>query len=480
MSQGGAAVELARSYISGRWTSGQQRIATRNPYTGEEVAHVCIPSGEAIDDAIRSAACAASEMARLPTSVRSELLERAATELARRRDELARFMVLQSGRPIKECQGEVGRAVTTLKLSAESAKWVGGETLALDAVPGGAGKFGFTVRVPVGVVAAICPFNSPLNLACHKIGPALAAGNVVVFKPPVEGALVSQALLQALLDSGLPENAIQLVNGGAAVGSQVVSHPLVRLVNFTGSGATAVRILADAGLKRTLFELGGTGATIVHDDANLGAAVKGVVPGAFGLAGQSCGSVQRLLVHESIADPLLSMLVEATTALVVGDPFAPETDVGPLISEDAAKRVELWVQEAIGRGARVLCGGKRMGALVEPTILVDVHPDDRVVCEEVFGPTLAVITYRDLTEAIAAVNDSPWGLQAGIYTRSMEVAMRAVREIEVGGLNVNGPSRGRTELQPYGGVKQSGWGREGPRYAFEEMTDLKMVAIAPE
>lgn len=468
---------FANSYVDGAWIAGPESLSAKSPYSGDDVALVTVADAGLVDAAVRSAAAAAPVMAGLPAHVRASILGRVAQNLADRRSDLADAMVAQGGRPIKDCWAEVDRSIFTMELCAEEAKRIGGEFIALDAAPAGTGKLGFTMRVPVGVVAAIYPFNTPLNLACHKVGPALAAGNTVVLKSPVEGALVSCLLVQAFLDAGLPDTAIQLLQGGGDTGSQLVSHPLVSLINFTGSGPTALRIIADAGLKRTLFELGGNGATIVHKDANVEKAVAGVVPGAFGLAGQSCVSVQRLYVHQSIFDEVLSRLVEKTQQLRLGDPTDPETDIGSLTSEDAARRVELWIQEAVESGAHILCGGHRVGATVEPTILTNVRSDDNLVCQEVFGPTLAVLPYDDIDDAFAAVNDSPWGLQAGIYTRSLDIAMRAARGIRVGGINVNGPSRGRTDIQPYGGVKQSGWGREGPRYAIEGMTDIRMVSI---
>jgi acyl-CoA reductase-like NAD-dependent aldehyde dehydrogenase len=472
-------VQKAPSYVAGSWIESPETVVVVNPYSGQDLATVSIADETLVDEAVRSAAAAGPAMAAMPGHARAAMLTRATDALARRADALAETMAIQSGRALKDCRAEVERSVVTMGLCAEEAKRIGGEVVPIDAVPSGAGKLGFTLRVPVGVVAAIYPFNTPLNLACHKVGPALAAGNTVVLKAPLEGALVSVLFVEALLEAGVPPTAIQLIHGGGGGGAALVRHPLVDLINFTGGGPTASRIVATAGLKRTLFELGGNGATIVHADANVDKAVAGLVPGAFGLAGQSCVSVQRLYVHRSLYDDLVAMLVERVKALTIGDPMDPATDIGSLINEGAAIRIESWIQEAVSKGARTLTGGRRTGAVLEPTVLVDVKPDDRVVCEEVFGPTLAVLPYDDLGEALAAVNDSPWGLQAGIYTRSLDVAMRAAREIRVGGLNVNGPSRGRTDVQPYGGVKQSGWGREGPRFAIEEMTDIRMITFAP-
>jgi acyl-CoA reductase-like NAD-dependent aldehyde dehydrogenase len=472
-------LETISAYVDGHWVAGSGTTIVSDPYRGEQLASVATADAQLVDDAVRSAAAARSLMADMPAHARSALLSRVTDAVEARADEMARAMVIQSGRALKDCRTEVERSVATLGLSAEEAKRIGGEVVPVDAVPSGAGKLGFWMRVPVGVVAAIYPFNTPLNLACHKLGPALAAGNTVVLKAPIEGALVSRLLVEALLEAGTPPTAIQLIHGGGGGGSALVEHPLVDLINFTGGGETALRILRAAGLKRTLFELGGNGATIVHSDANLDKAAAGIVPGAFGLSGQSCVSVQRVYVQSGVYEEFLDLIVERTSKLRIGDPMDPETDIGTMISEDAARRVEGWIAEAAASGARVLAGGHRSDATVEPTILVDVKPTDRVVCQEVFGPTLAVLPYDDLADAFEAANDTPWGLQAGIYTRSLDVAMRAARKMQVGGLNVNGPSRGRTDVQPYGGVKQSGWGREGPRYAIQEMTDLRMVTIAP-
>jgi acyl-CoA reductase-like NAD-dependent aldehyde dehydrogenase len=475
----GTRVETIPAYIDGEWVMGDATTSVSNPYRGEPLAEVAALDAALVDRAVRSAAAARPLMAEMPAYARAALLERITAAVADRADALARAMVVQGGRALKDCRTEVERSIDTLGLSAEEAKRIEGEVVPVDAVASGAGKLGFWIRVPVGVVAAIYPFNAPLNLACHKLGPALAAGNTVVLKAPIEGALVSKLLVEAVLAAGTPPTAVQLVHGGGGGGAALVEHPLVDLINFTGGGDTALRIVRAAGLRRTLFELGGNGATIVHSDANIEKAAAGIVPGAFGMSGQSCVSVQRVYAHRDVFDEFLGMVVERTQALVIGDPLDPQTDIGSMVSEEAARRVESWIEEAVARGARVLTGGRRSGATVEPAILVDVKDDDKVVCQEVFGPTMSVIPYDTIEEAFAAANDTPWGLQAGIYTRSLDVAVKAARSMQVGGLNVNGPSRGRTDVQPYGGVKQSGWGREGPRYAIREMTDMRMVTFAP-
>lgn len=466
-----------KCFISGDWVKTKDSLPLTDPYKGIRIGEVSVANSDDVDNAVQSAKEASEIMAELPAFRRAEILKRVPGILLQRADELAEAMARQTGKALKECRGEVQRSAATMELCSEEAKRIMGEVIPLDAVSSGVGKFGFTMRFPVGLIAAITPFNAPVNLACHKIGPALAAGNSVVFKPPLEGSIVSQILVNIFLEAGVPPTALQMVHGGSETGTALISHPKVDLINFTGSAATAHRIITNAGLKRTLFELGGSGATIIHNDANLKKAVEGIVRGAFGLTGQSCTSVQRVYVHDTIMDNFTNALVEKTKQLKVGDPLNEDTDIGTLISENAAIRVESWVQEAIDQGAELLIGGKRKGAAFEPTILINVVPSARIVCEEVFGPTVSILPYNDIVEAINNVNDSPSGLQAGIYTASLDIAMLAARQIHVGGLNINGPSRGRTDLQPFGGVKQSGWGREGPRYAIVEMTTVKMITF---
>jgi acyl-CoA reductase-like NAD-dependent aldehyde dehydrogenase len=349
----------------------------------------------------------------------------------------------------------------------------------MDALAEGTGRLGFTVRVPLGVVAGITPFNVPISAACHKLGPALAAGNTFVLKPHVQGAGAVTILAQLAEEAGLPTGVFNLVQGGPEVGRALVTHPAVRLITFTGSGRAAEQIVREAGLKQTLFELGGIGPTIVHRDAALDLAVRQTTVAALALSGQSCVSTQRIFVHEEVATEFSRSLVKAFEGIKPGDPFDEASGIGPLVSEDAATRVADWITEAVAAGAEMLCGGLRREAYLDPTVLADPPTGSRVVCEEIFGPVVSITAYGKLEEAVGMANDTPWGLKAGVFTSSLAVALMAVHELQFGAVNVNAPSRFRLPHEPYGGVKQSGWGREGPKYATLAMTAERMVSVAP-
>jgi len=389
------------------------------------------------------------------------------------------LMVAAGGKVWKEALGEVDVSVEILRLSGEEARRIGGEVVPMDSNPAGEGRLAVTMRFPLGVVAALTPLNAPLSVTCNKVGPALAAGNCVVHKPDLRGSAVGARLATIFLAAGLPPGALNVIYGDADVGEALVTHPGVDMVNFTGSNRVGARIVAIAGLKRVVLELGGTGATVVHEDANLPAAAKMCIPASFGLAGQSCVSTQRLYVHRAVVEAFLEHFLPLVDALRAGDPRDPQTDLGPMVSEEAARRVEGWVREAVDGGARLLRGGERRGALLAPTVLSDVTPAMRVVCEEVFGPVVSILPYDDVDAALAAVNDTPFGLQAGLFTGSLDVALRALRTIRTGTVVVNGPSRWRVYHMPYGGVKASGWGREGPRYSIEDMTEERLLVLGP-
>lgn len=469
-----------RYLVGGTWRTGEPR-PVHFPYTGEAVAHVHYASPDEVRKAVANAHEAFLAYQNTPAHVRYEVIMKAAEKLEARGEEVARLMTFHAGKHIKEARGEVGRSLVTLRVSAEEAKRLTGEVLALDAVPSGEGVFGFTMRLPLGVIAGISPFNAPLNLACHKVGPALAAGNAIVLKPHPAAAgvsnLLAEAFAEALVEAGLPPGVFNVVHGDAEAGEALVTHPKVRLVSFTGSGRVAETILKQAGLKPTVLELGGNAPTLIHRDANLENAAQQCVKASFGLTGQSCVSTQRLYVHEEVFEDFSERFVALAKALKAGDPREKGTDIGPLVNEATAERVERWIQEAVDAGATLRCGGKREGSVVEPTVLSGVTSAMRVVCEEVFGPIVSLIPYRDIEEAIGAANNSPWGLKAGIFTESLDVMLLAARRLEVGTLNVNAPSRSRTDIEPSGGIKESGWGKEGPRYAVESMTQLKMVSV---
>lgn len=468
-----------RTLVGGEWKSSPETSSIRYPFDGRVVGTLHHTSVAEVDAAVRSAHATFEQWRDVPAHQRSKALASLAQLMEQRADEFAHVMTLQSGKTIGESRTEVTRSISTISISAEEAKRIGGEVIPMDAVAPGVGKLGFTVRVPMGVVAGISPFNAPLNTICHKLGPALAGGNTLVVKPHPQGAGLATLLAQACLDAGIPAGAFNVVHGGPEVGRALTTHPLVAVVNFTGSGAVADRIIRDIGLKRTLLELGGNAPTIVCADANLAKAVPQCVEAAFGLTGQSCISTQRIYVQRAIYDDFVAKLVAAARAKKTGDPMDPATGIGPMISEDAARRIEEWIEEAVQQGARVLCGGRRTGTSVEATVIAEVKPAMKVVCEEIFGPVVTVVPFDTLDEALQAANATPWGLKSGIFTANLNAALAAARRLEYGTVNINAASRARVDHEPSGGVKASGWGKEGPRYAIEEMTYLKMVTIAP-
>lgn len=408
---------------------------------------------------------------------RYTILSRAADLVEEREEEFLRALIAEGGKPHKASLGEVRRSVETLRWSAEEAKRINGETLPLDAAPSGAGRLALTIREPVGVVAAITPTNSPLNLVAHKIGPAIAAGNAVVLKPPQATPVCSLLLHRVLADAGLPPGFFSVVVG-PGLGDVLLNEPGIDFYNFTGSVAVGEHLRRTIGLRDALLELGGNSPVIVHRDADVGRAARACATKGFIAAGQACTSVQRIYVHGEVADAFMDELVDRVDGLVVGDPHDPATDVGPMISAREAERVEAWVEEAVDAGATRLTGSRRHGALLWPTVLTGVDPSARVSCEEVFGPVVVVEPYTVLDEAIQRANATPYGLHAAVFTGSLDVAFTAIRALEAGAVLVNEATQWRTEFVPFGGVKNSGSGREGPRYAVEAMTRLKLVMLA--
>ena len=465
------------SLVGGTPGSGPFPHVVHYAYDGSVVAMV----EETPDVLVRAAVSAAVEAQRqwrvVPAFRRSAILESIRRSVEIRTEAFVSLLVLHTCKTLKDARAEMERSLSTLQVSADEAKRINGEVLPMDALAAGVGRLGVTVRVPVGVVAGITPFNAPLNLAIHKLGPALAAGNAFVIKPHPNGAALTNLLAEACAEAGLPAGLFGVIHGGANPGKVLVSDSRVALVSFTGSGAVGEEITRQAGLKRTVMELGGNAPTIVHADANLAAAVQLCAEAAFGLSGQSCVSTQRIYAHRSILEAFTAALADHARRRRLGDPMDPTTDLAPLISEAAAMRVERWIDEAVAQGAGLVCGGGRVGAAIEATVVSGVRADMRLVCEEVFGPVVTVSAYDDIGDAIAAANDSPWGFKAGIFTESLAIAMRAARELEFGTVNINGASRSRVDHEPSGGTKLSGWGREGPRYAIEDMTHLKMISL---
>jgi acyl-CoA reductase-like NAD-dependent aldehyde dehydrogenase len=460
--------------IGGAWRSASDSYEVRDPYRGTVVARAPRSSMDDLDDALDAAVNAKAKAAATPAYERAALLRRAATLLVERADRIAEIMTRETGKAIKDAKAEILRSQDTLTLSAEEAVRIEGEHIPLDATAMGAGKICFMLRFPVGVVAGITPFNAPVNLACHKIAPAIAAGNTLVLKAPPQSPGVIHELAQLFNDAGTPAGVLNVLYG-ETVGPALVRDPRVDFVTFTGSSRVGAEIKAASGLRRVTLELGGTGTTIVHEDAEIAEAAPICGRNAMRLAGQSCISVQTVYVHRSVYDRFVELVVAEVKKLKLGDPMDPATDVGTLIDERAAQRVEAWINDAASGGATILTGGKRNGAQLEPTVLAGVDPNMKVVCEEVFGPVVGILPYDDIGEVFRAVSDSRFGLQTGIFTKSMEIAIRAVRSIRTGGVIINGTSTWRTDQLAYGGVKDSGIGREGPRYSIRDMTEERMV-----
>ncbi|PWB80869.1 MAG: aldehyde dehydrogenase, partial [Candidatus Methylomirabilota bacterium] len=409
---------------------------------------------------------------------RYRILKKAAELIETRSEEFARTITLEEGKSLAESRFEVSRAVQTLTLSGEEAKRLHGETIPFDGAPGGSGKFGFTLRVPCGIVVAISPFNFPLNLVCHKVGPALAAGNAVIVKPATDTPLSALKLTEILLEAGLPAEGIACLTGrGGEIGDVLCSDRRVRKITFTGSREIGERICRMAGIKKVTMELGSNAPVVIMPDADLEKVADAVTATGYTNAGQVCISTQRVLAANQVYGDFLDALKPKVEALVTGNPMDATTKVGPMIRERDAIRVEGWVREATATGARVVTGGQRQGAIHAPTVVADVRPDMRIFCDELFGPAVAVTRFETIDEAIALANDTIYGLAAGIFTENLEWAMRFAREVEAGSLMINWGPQWRADLMPYGGLKESGFGKEGPRYAIGEMTELKLVCF---
>jgi glyceraldehyde-3-phosphate dehydrogenase (NADP+) len=465
-------------FFAGKWVDRPQKIEVRHPYDGHVVDTVPEATAADVETALAGAVAGAALMRNLPGYDRYLILRRAAERMAQQQNELGRLISLEEGKTLAEGRFEAGRAVETMMLSAEEAKRLAGEVLPLDGAPGGAGKLGLTLRVPCGVVVAITPFNFPLNLVCHKVGPALAAGNAVIVKPASNTPLSALRLVETLLEAGLPELAIACLAGpGGELGQALCADERVRKITFTGSVEVGKQICAVAGLKRVTMELGSNSPLIILPDADLKKVADAVLATGYGNAGQVCISTQRVIALDAVYGDLLAILKEKISQLTCGDPLAEGTRMGPMIRQRDAQRVNEWVSEAVAQGARLVHGGSVKGTLHEPTLLADVQPTMRVVRDELFGPAVGVMPATSIDEAIAQANDSRYGLSAGIFTQSIDHALAFARRVEAGNLHINWGPAWRADLMPYGGLKESGFGKEGPRYAIEEMTEKKTVVI---
>jgi len=474
-----AAAERYDLWIGGKSVKPRQYAMVHCPYDGRDVGEVPNASLAELDSAIDAAVKAKPAMAALTAYQRYEILTKAAEGMRQGAEEFARAVALETGKPIQEARGEVARAIQTLIFSAEEAKRVAGEVVPLDAHPGGAGRFGFTIRVPRGGVAAITPFNFPVNLGCHKIGPAIATGNSVVLKPATATPRSSYMMAELFAEAGLPDGGLNVITGsGSLLGDPLVSDPRVNMVTFTGSAEVGRRILSKAGIKMVTLELGSNSAAIVCDDADVDEAIDRCVMGGYAHSGQVCISLQRIYASERAHDRFIEAFTRKVASLKIGHPLDESSQITSLIQESDAQRVHEWIEEAQNGGARVLTGGQRQGrATLVPAILAGAPRDSKVVREEVFGPLTVTDRVATLDEAIAKVNDSKLGLQAGIFTNDINRALYAAQRIEAGGVIINDVPTFRVDQMPYGGMKDSGIGKEGPKYACEEMTVMKMIVI---
>jgi acyl-CoA reductase-like NAD-dependent aldehyde dehydrogenase len=465
-------------YLAGRWERSARRLDVVNPYDRSIVGTTWLAGDDEFEEATRGACAAAAVMRQLAAFERAAILRRASEAIRARRDEIGRTIAGEAGKAVRDAVAEADRAAGTFEAASDEAKRIDGIVIPMDLAPHGQGRVAFTRRFPVGPIAAISPFNFPFNLSAHKLAPAIAAGNPVVLKPATKTPLSALVLAAILEEAGLPKGALSVLPMARETGERLVTDDRYKLLTFTGSSAVGWGMKARAGRKKVVLELGGNAGVIVDETADVDFAVKRIAVGGFALAGQSCISVQRVFVHSAIFDDFASKLVSALKALKVGDPLDPATDVGPMIEEAEAERVDSWVKEAVGAGARVLTGGRRLGgALYEPTVLADVPETAKVCVEEVFAPLVGLYRFHDFNDAMARVNASPYGLQAGVFTGDLLRALVAHEVLEVGGVIVNDVSAWRIDHMPYGGVKDSGLGREGPRYAIEEMTEARLVVI---
>jgi glyceraldehyde-3-phosphate dehydrogenase (NADP+) len=464
--------------LNGEWVDLDKKIDVCDPFDNSVID--TIPAGDVndVELALKGAVAGFEITKRMTVYDRAQILYKAAQLIKDRLEEFATTIAREGSKTITEARKEASRCVNTMICSAEESKRILGETIPWDSFPGGEKRKGFYYRFPIGVVLAITPFNDPLNLVAHKLGPAIAAGNSVILKPATVTPLSAIKLVEVLLEAGLPPMAIQLITGqGSEIGDPLVSDDRVRMVSFTGGVEAGKRIASKAGIKKIGMELGSDSPVIVWRDADLDLAIESCVSGAFWAAGQNCIGVQRLLVHRDIYDEFKAGFVKLTKTYKIGDKMNPATNMGPMITEAEAIRLEKWVKEAAADGATVLTGGGRKGALLEPTVLENVPANAKVHCEEVFGPTVNLYKVDDLDKAIAQANALPYGLLAGIFTRDVETAFKAAYELDCGGVMINDSTDYRLDSMPFGGVKYSGLGREGLKFSLQEMTEPKVVCF---
>ncbi|HYL68958.1 MAG TPA: aldehyde dehydrogenase family protein [Candidatus Limnocylindria bacterium] len=464
-------------FLDGKWVTEGEQFEIHSPFDRSVVGKGYRATAAHVEAAVRAAQRAFETTKKMPSYERQRIL-RAISEGIRVRDqEFAQLIALEAGKPIKTARAEVDRAVFTFAVAAEEATRISGEWLPLDWQPSTAGRMAIVRRFPLGPIFAITPFNFPLNLVAHKLAPAIASGCTIVLKPAPQTPLTSLLFAQVVEAAGWPAGGLNVLPLAIPEAERLVGDDRLKLLTFTGSGAVGWALKQKAGKKKVLLELGGNAGVIVHSDWDVEDAARRCIAGGFSYAGQSCISVQRIYVQRSVYEKFLSALVTGVKRLKTGDPLDESTDVGPMISEDAARRATAWIEEAVAAGAKIETGGKRNGSIVEPTVLTNTRHEMKVSCEEVFAPIVNVETYDDFADAIRRVNDSPYGLQAGLFTRDAKLLFSAFEQLEVGGVIAGDVSAFRIDHMPYGGVKDSGLGREGLRYAIEEMTEPRLLAL---
>lgn len=465
-------------FINGEWIEADSYIALTSPYSEEIIAEIPSSTENEVNTAIEAAYNARVVMGKMPAHRRSAILEKLASLLEERSDEAARIIALEAAKPISTAKEEVARTIQTYKFAAEEAKRIQGETLSLDAAPGGENRLAYTVREPLGVIGAITPFNFPMNLVAHKVGPAIAAGNTVVLKPASQTPLSSYFIAELLEEAGLPAGVLNVVTGsGRVVGDKLVTDDRVKVITFTGSPAVGIGIRNKAGLKRVTLELGSNAALIIDDGVDVNKVIARSIKGAFSNQGQVCISLQRIYIHENLYESFVEKFVAEARKLKTGDPLDPQTDVSALISKGDVERTLEWIEEAKQYGAEVATGGVAEGNVLLPTVILNADKALKVSCQEVFAPIVLINRVKSVEEAIALVNDSRYGLQSGIYTNDVNTALDAADKLHVGGVMINDIPTFRVDNMPYGGVKESGVGREGIKYAVEEMTEMKLVVF---
>ncbi|MCC6374894.1 MAG: aldehyde dehydrogenase family protein [Moraxellaceae bacterium] len=464
-------------YLANQAIYANESLIVTDKYSGEIATRVAVADAAVIDQALNAAVLAQKAMAQMPAYERQQVLEHCVLRFRERAEELAAALCVEAGKPIKDARGEVTRLIDTFKIAAEEATRINGETIALDITARAKGYRGMTKRVPVGVCSFISPFNFPLNLAAHKIAPAIAAGCPFILKPASLTPIGALLIGEVLAETSLPQGAFSILPCSRDGADLFTTDERIKLLSFTGSPEVGWALKAKAGKKKVTLELGGNAACIVDADANINDAVQRIIFGAFYQSGQSCISVQRIIIHQAIYEQVKAKLVVASASLIMGSPQHEQTFIGPMISEKEAERLQLWIQQAIEQGANLLCGGQRQGAMLQATLLENVPNHAALYCEEAFGPVAILSSFNDFDQALAQVNDSTFGLQAGIFTRDIYKAHKAWDTLEVGGVVIGDVPSWRVDNMPYGGVKDSGLGREGIRYAIEDMTEVRLLVV---